>query len=242
MKILMLAGGRGNRVNELTTDGNKCMIQVHDKPLIEHNLECISSLDINEIILVVGYQAESIVNHLGIDFKGKTIRYVIQTNQQGLVHAIECAQKAIDGDEFLLMLGDEMLLKPRHFDMLNEFISNDGVFGLCGVVRAGDKSQISKTYALIQGEHNIIHRLIEKPRKILNEFQGTGQCLFRNSIYDYIKYTPIHCERKEKELPDLIQCAIDDGMLIKSFEIGEKYANINTCEDLEIAETFYPRE
>ena len=68
---------------------------------------------------------------------------------------------------------------------------------------------------------------------------GTGDCIFRNQIFQYIEYTPIHYERKEKELPDFIQCAIDDGNPVKSFIICDRYANTNTKEDIEIAESFF---
>ena len=71
---------------------------------------------------------------------------------------------------------------------------------------------------------------------------GTGNCIFRNEIFDFIPYTPINYFRKEKELPDLIQCAIDDGKEVQMFFISAKYVNINTPEDIEIAEKMSKRE
>ena len=239
MKALVLAGGRGNRLNELSADQNKCLIKIRGKHLIEYNLDCAVDVGVEEIVLVVGYKAETLINLLGNSYRGKTIRYVIQSEQKGLVHAIECAQRSIDGADFFLTLGDEMLFNPKHQSMVAEFTKNSGIFGMCGVVKVSDRQQIKKTYTFIQGEGNTIYRLIEKPRNPLNDFQGTGHCLFRNKIFDYIKYTPIHHERNEKELPDLIQCAIDDAMIIKSFIICDKYTNINTHEDIKIAESFF---
>lgn len=239
MKALVLAGGRGNRLNELSAEQNKCMIRVRGKHLIEYNLDCALSVDVDEIVLVVGYMAETVINFLGNSYKGKTIKYVIQSEQKGLVHAIECAQKSISGDDFFLMLGDEMLFNPKHPSMFQTFKENKEIFGICGIVKVNDRNQIKKTYTLIQGPNNDIYRLIEKPKHSLNDYQGTGHCLFKNNIYDYIQYTPIHHERNEKELPDLIQCAIDDAMTIKSFMICDKYTNINTHEDIKMAEGFF---
>jgi len=51
--------------------------------------------------------------------------------------------------------------------------------------------------------------------------------------------TPINQNRGEKELPDLIQCAIDAGHVVKSFRIGSDYININTQSDIEKAESTY---
>ena len=71
---------------------------------------------------------------------------------------------------------------------------------------------------------------------------GTGNCIFKNEIFDYIEYTPISYVRKEKELPDLIQCAVDDGNPVKLFFIGSKYFNINTADDIVIAEKTFGKE
>ncbi len=56
------------------------------------------------------------------------------------------------------------------------------------------------------------------------------------TVFDYISFTPIHHERSEKELPDLIQCAIDDGRMVKSFVICDHYVNINSKSDIKLAE------
>ncbi len=239
MKALVLAGGRGNRLTELSRKQNKCMIKIHGKHLIEYNLDGALDVDVDEIVIVVGYKAETIINLLGTNYKGKPIRYVIQSEQKGLVHAIECAQQTIDGDDFFLMLGDEVLFNRKNQAMIYEFNSNKEIFGICGIVKVSDRNQIKKTYTIIGGHSNDIYRLIEKPRHPLNDFQGTGHCVFRNQIYNYIKYTPIHHERNEKELPDLIQCAIDDAMTIKAFIICDKYTNINTYEDVKMANGFF---
>ena len=238
MKALILAGGRGKRLDDLSIDHNKCMLTVMNRPVIEYSLDCVIGTDIDEIIIVIGYRAEDIINHLGNNFKGKRIKYVIQAEQEGLVHAIECAQDALDGEDFMLLLGDEILVNPKHRDMIDDFTTNN-LFGICGILRVEDKNIIKRTYCLIQDENNNIFRLIEKPRKPLNNYMGTGDCIFRNQIFQYVEYTPIHHERKEKELPDLIQCAIDDGNSVKSFIICDKYTNINTQEDIIMAEGFF---
>jgi len=191
----------------------------------------------DEIIVVVGYRAEDIINHFGNRYDNKRLSYVIQWEQRGLVHAMECAREALAGDDFMLLLGDEIMLNPRHREMIDEFRKGDA-FVVCGILRVDDKELIKRTYTLIQDESGRIHRLIEKPRSPLNNYQGTGDCVFHNSILDFIEMTPIHHERNEKELPDLIQCAIDEGRVVKSFIICDKYTNINTKEDIAMAEEF----
>lgn len=235
MKALILAAGRGKRLGSLTNESNKCMLELKGKPVLEYNLERASELEIDEIILVVGHRAEDIINKYGAEFRGKRIRYVLQWEQKGLVHAIECAKKELGKHDFFLLLGDEVLTNSKHKEMLDTFLK-ENVFGICGVVFQPDKEKIKRTYTILVDEREKrIFRLIEKPRKPLAHWQGTGHCIFKNEILSYIERTPIHPERGEKELPDLIQCAIDEGHVIKMFPICDKYTNINTEEDLKEA-------
>ncbi len=237
MKALLLAGGRGKRLDDLSAERNKCMIKVKGRPAIEYNLDCAVSAGVDEIVIVVGYRAEDIINYLGNRYRDITIRYVIQKEQKGLVHAVECARETIGQSDFMLMLADEIMLNPRHRAMISEYKENKA-FAICGILAVENRNLIKKTYTLIQGSDQRIYRMIEKPRNPLNEFMGTGDCVFNNKLFDYIEFTPIHHERNEKELPDLIQCAIDDGMDVRSFMICDRYVNINTKEDIQMAEDF----
>ena len=238
MKALILAGGRGKRLDTFSKDVNKCMIKILGKHVLEFNLDSAVNTSIDEIIIVVGYRAEEIINRYGIEYRGKRIRYVIQWEQQGLVHAIECARQALNGDDFMLMLGDEILINPRHQEMIDYFYGEEAT-AICGILQVKDREFIKRTYTIIQGEDGRIFRLIEKPRHPLNSFMGTGDCVFKNEILDYIDFTPIHHERREKELPDLVQSLIDDGKIAKSFIICNKYTNINTEEDIQQAENYF---
>lgn len=235
MKALILAAGRGSRLYELFQNTNKCMVEVNGKHVIEYSLDNAIATDVNEIIIVVGFKAEQIINHYGNKYKGRNIKYVLQWDQLGLVHAIECARGAINGEHFILMLGDEVLINSKCKNMLYEFTRGE-VFVLCGVLRVENLNLIKRTYMILQDDNEKIYRLVEKPRNPLNDLMGTGVCVFNSSIFDYIKLTPIHHERQEKELPDLIQCAIDDGKIVKSYLVCDRYTNINTKDDIEMAE------
>jgi dTDP-glucose pyrophosphorylase len=239
MNALILAGGRGKRLGENAGAHNKCMLRLFGKPLVQYSLEHAVGAGVSQIVMVVGYRAEEIINAFGTRFAGVRIRYVIQNDAQGVVHAIECSREALGQSEFMLFLADEILRNPRHPEMIAKFYT-EGLFGICGVVRESDVNEIRKTYAVIQDEQEgRVYRLIEKPRRPLNNIRGTGNCVFRPEIFDYLELTPINQSRGEKELPDLIQCAIDDGHTVKSFEIAEEYININAAEDIERAEATY---
>lgn len=242
MKALVLAAGRGKRLGsdprmgDYPDEGNKCMLRLFGKPLVRYSLENAVRAGVSEIVIVVGYRAEAIINEFGIEIDGVRIRYVIQEEPHGLVHAIECARDQIGNNDFMLFLADEILWHPQHAEMLRKF-EREELFVICGVVHEANREEIRKTYAIIEDDRDRrIYRLIEKPRNPPNAVRGTGNVIFRAGIFDYVDLTPINQSRGEKELPDLIQCAIDDGHLVKAFNIGDGYVNINTPADISVAE------
>jgi len=236
VKALILAGGRGNRINEFSENRNKCMARLQGRPLLEHVLFRMAAEDLSELVVVVGYKATEIINHFGTRYRDRRIRYVLQKEQQGLVHAMGCAKEALEGDSFFLALGDEIMAGTRCGEMIRLFKEDSEIFGVCGVVKAEDHDQARKTYAVVTDNRDRISRLIEKPIRPVNDLQGTGHCIFNNRILDYIEITPFHHERREKELPDLVQCAVDDGKTVRTFLICDRYVNVNSAEDLAAAE------
>jgi len=236
MKALILAGGRGKRMEELSETENKCMLQLYGRPLIRYSLDNAMALaDIKDIIVVVGYRAESIINMFGTDYHGKRICYVIQREQKGLVHAMECARDSIAGDDFFLFLADEVILGGRHQEMVNLFYK-DNIFCMCGVYPQKNLDLIKRNYALIYGPEKRIYRLIEKPPRPFKPVMGTGNIIFRNRIFDYLDACPVNPFRGEKELPDLIQCAVDDGEVIKWHTVCDRYINVNSVQEWKMVE------
>ena len=236
MKALVLAGGRGKRMEELSDSENKCMLHIHGKPLIQYSLDNASAIrPVTEIVVVVGYRAESIINRFGTAYNGKRISYVIQREQRGLVHAMECARDYVTGQDFFLFLADEVILGGRHSEMLRLFLDED-IFCVCGVYPQENLAMIRRTYSLIYGPDNRIYRLVEKPRKPFSPLQGTGNILFRDAIFSYLDVCPVNPHRGEKELPDLIQCAIDDGEVVKYATVCDRYININSPEEWRMVE------
>lgn len=245
MKALILAGGRGKRLGNLSEDKNKCMVEVMGRPLIRYSLDCAVKNNVSEIVIVVGYKKEDIISALGNGYAGKPIKYVIQEEQRGLVHAIECAKETIGKEDFMLLLGDELMANPKHSEMIEKY-RNEKIFAVCGVLKVEDENLIKKTYAIQEKDGRVVD-LIEKPdiEKIKNtglikrNIMGTGNCIFSYEIFDYISKTPINQNRGEKELPDLIKCAINDGRIVKSALVCDRYFNVNIKEEIKEMDSYF---
>ena len=77
MKAIILSGGKGTRLGEITRDTPKPLIQINGKPFLEHQLALIKDQEIREILLLVGYCADKIESYFG---DGKEIGLNIDVN------------------------------------------------------------------------------------------------------------------------------------------------------------------
>ena len=62
MKVVILCGGQGTRIKELTDLIPKPMVDIGDKPILWHIMKCYSRFGYNEFVLALGYKGE-IIKH-----------------------------------------------------------------------------------------------------------------------------------------------------------------------------------
>ncbi|MDO8528361.1 MAG: sugar phosphate nucleotidyltransferase [Nanoarchaeota archaeon] len=235
MKALILAGGRGKRLDDWTENKNKSMIKLFEKPIIEYNLEHAIEAGVKEIIIVIGYKGEEIKRAFGKEYKGIPIKYILQKEQRGVIHAIECARHTIGDSDFLLMLADEIVPESKIKEMAKKF-RKENLFAICGIINEKQTASIGKTYSAMVNEKNRVFRLIEKPKVVINKIKGTGHCILKNDMLNYLERTPINANRGERELVDWIQVAVDDGKEVYVYPISRiGYVNVNTKEDYDLA-------
>ena len=65
MQVVILAGGKGTRLQPLTHNVPKPMIPVNEKPFLQYQLNYIRNFGLVEIILLVGYLADQIEEYFG---------------------------------------------------------------------------------------------------------------------------------------------------------------------------------
>ncbi|MEM6595522.1 MAG: phosphocholine cytidylyltransferase family protein [Pseudomonadota bacterium] len=58
MKAIILAAGRGSRMKSMTDENPKCLVELHGKPLLDHQLASLRQAGFDEIAIVTGYRAE----------------------------------------------------------------------------------------------------------------------------------------------------------------------------------------
>ena len=107
MKAVILAAGEGKRLRPFTETLPKVMLPVANKPIVEHVVDALTANGITDILMIVGYKKESIMQHFKSHEK-TNITFVNQDKQLGTAHALLHAEEHID-DEFLVLPGDNII-------------------------------------------------------------------------------------------------------------------------------------
>ncbi len=109
MKALIMAGGKGTRLIELTKDMiPKPMIMLNNKPLLQYAIDNLIKYNINEIYISVGYQHNKIIDYFGNGEKlGVKINYIIEEEPLGSGGALYYLKGKVKGD-FVVCMGDAL--------------------------------------------------------------------------------------------------------------------------------------
>src|SRR3989344_5358405 len=109
MQCVMLAAGRGTRMEELTGNIPKPMLSIGGRTLLEYKLDALPD-DIDEIIFIIGYLGHVVRERFADRYEDKRIRYVEQVELNGTAGALWQARD-IPKDRFLVMMGDDLYAK-----------------------------------------------------------------------------------------------------------------------------------
>jgi len=112
MKAIVLAAGKGKRLQSETFNLPKVLREANGKPLIGYVVDSIDFIGKQNTVLVVGYMREKVEEKMGAEYC-----YSVQEEQKGTGHAVACASewlKDYDGD-VLVLYGDMPLFKKATY-------------------------------------------------------------------------------------------------------------------------------
>jgi choline kinase len=178
MKAVILAAGQGTRIRSVHGEHPKCLIEVDETTILDHQLEALAMAGINDIAIVVGYEKEQIIAYV----KSKRSRYTQK------VHFIENPAFAITNNIYSLWLASDWL-RGDSFIVLNADVIFDPEVLESAVQPYAPISMIVDPLWRDETMKVIIQddRIIRMSKKISQEeFSGTyiGITVFSKSIQD----------------------------------------------------------
>jgi len=231
MKSVVLAAGEGTRLRPLTEDKPKGMVEIDGKPILTHCFEQLVELGAEELVVVVGYRKENIIEHYGDEFEGVPITYTHQREQKGLAHALLKVEEYID-DHFMLMLGDN-IFQANLEDVVRRQQEDraDAAF----LVEEVDWDEASRYGVCDTNKYGEITDVVEKPEDPPSNLVMTGFYTFTPAIF-HACHLVQPSNRGEYEISEAIDLLIQSGRTIDAIGLEGWRIDVGYPEDKEEAE------
>lgn len=119
MQAIILAAGMGKRLGEYTKNNTKCMVAVNGVPLIDRVLGQLSRLNLNRVVIVVGYEGKKLMEYIGSERDGLRIEYVNNPiyDKTNNIYSLALAKRQMMEDDTLLIESD-LIFDDGMFDLL----------------------------------------------------------------------------------------------------------------------------
>jgi glucose-1-phosphate thymidylyltransferase len=231
MDAIVLAAGEGTRLRPLTEDKPKGMVEVAGKPILTHCFEQLVELEAEQLVVVVGYMKEQIIQHYGDEFEGVPITYTHQREQKGLAHALLTAEDHVD-DDFMLMLGDN-IFRANLEDVIRRHREDraDAAF----LVEEVPWEEASRYGVCDTNKYGEITDVVEKPEDPPSNLVMTGFYTFKPAIF-HACHLVQPSNRGEYEISEAIDLLLQSGRTIDAIGLDGWRIDIGYPEDRDEAE------
>jgi NDP-sugar pyrophosphorylase family protein len=210
MQAVILAAGKGSRLNPITLNRTKAMVPILGKPIVERVMETFTANGIRDFILVISREDGEVGRYFReqccLDVE---IEFVVQRERLGMANALSLAAPHIH-DAFVLSACDNLTPVEHVAELLAAHRAGQANATLS--LMEIDPSLAGRT-GVVEWREERIWRIIEKPApdEVISNIASLPLYVFSKKLLDYlpqIKPSP----RGEYELQDAIQMLIDrDG-------------------------------
>ncbi len=235
---IVLAAGKGKRMN--SRDINKVVLPLANKPMIVHSIGLLENVGIKNIVVVVGFAKQSVMEVLGTK-----VIFAEQHKRLGTAHAVSCGlgKMPLGVENILVINGDDSAfytedvirkLAEKHFltnaSMTFLTIEKDNPYGLGRVIR---------------DDNGAVKAIVEEKdatdkQKRVTEVNPACYIFKTSFVKKYIKKVQKSPFTGEYYLTSLIDMGIKNKEKIETLNGGTlTWRGVNTAEELLEAERLY---
>lgn len=219
LRAVVMAGGFGTRLGELTRDTPKPMLPLGDRPLLERIIERLRAAGIQHVNLTTHYREEAIARHFGDGREfGVEIEYVSEEQPLGTAGALGFVES--DGP-ILVMNGD--ILTSVDFRAMHRF-HDEHAADMTVAVRP---YEIRVPYGLVELAAEEVNGISEKP--LVRGFVNAGIYLIAPEVCRLVP------PGEPLEMPELIEQLLTRGRRVVGFPLREYWIDIGELSDYEQA-------
>ena len=215
---VILCGGLGTRLKEITQNVPKPMIDIKGQPFLNIIIKYLASFGIRRIILCTGYKSDVIENYYKSNAMGLEIIFSEEKEPSGTAGAIKNAQKSIKSNNFLALNGDSFC----EINLADFFEFHKTKKALISILLTSAQNTDEVGFAHVDNSQRVVN-FSEKQQKSSNGYVNAGIYFFDKHIFSYI--------------PDTIPFSLEYDFFPKmmnreiyGYVIGDKFFDIGTPE------------
>lgn len=219
--VVLMAGGLGTRLNPLTINCPKPLLEVGNKPILETILENFIENGFKRFYISVNYKGEMVEGHFGDGSKwGVEISYIREHARLGTAGALSLLPEK-PFKPILVMNGD-LLTKVNFRQMLDFHTEHNGYATVC--VREFD---LQVPYGVMKIENHRLIGIDEKP--VYRFFVNAGIYILQPEVLEFIPCNTFF------DMTTLLEKVRENRGEIIPFPIREYWLDIGQMSDFERA-------
>lgn len=217
--VLLMVGGLGTRLRPLTNDLPKPLLPVGGVPILEHIVKHLKSQGFYKFIFAVNYKKEMIMDYFGDGTKlNVEIRYLKEEKRMGTAGPLSLIEEELEED--MIVMNGDLITNMDFRDLLNHHECSAATMTVA--VRAFD---FQIPYGVVNIKDNQLISIEEKP--IRTSYVSAGIYVLNPKS---VKKVP---KDSFFDMPELIQCLIDQGEMIRTYKMDSPWLDIGRKEDYE---------
>jgi len=219
--VVIMAGGLGARLGELTKDMPKPMLHVGEKPILETILENFIDHGFNHFYICVNYKSEKIVDYFGDGSRfGVSIKYVHESKRLGTAGGLSLIGETIK--EPLIVVNGDVLTTLDFSELIDFHVEKKSAATMC--IR---EYEYNIPYGVIESSGSKIMALKEKP--CLTYEVNTGVYVLDPTVLKHIPQDVFF------DMPDLFEVLLDKGIDIYTYKLEDYWIDVGHVDDYEKA-------
>ncbi|GEN31276.1 bifunctional UDP-N-acetylglucosamine pyrophosphorylase/glucosamine-1-phosphate N-acetyltransferase [Cerasibacillus quisquiliarum] len=210
---VILAAGQGTRMKSSLY---KVLHPVLGRPMVQHVIDNIKSIDVDQIVTIVGHGSDSVMAYIGNDSE-----YVLQEEQLGTGHAVIQAEKLLGDKEgtTLVVCGDTPLIRQETFEQLLEYHEKEGAQATILTSRAEDPTGYGR---VIRHPEKGVERIVEhkdasEEERLVDEINTGTYCFDNKTLFKALKQISNDNAQGEYYLTDVIEIIKKDAGKIAAY-------------------------
>lgn len=218
--VVMMAGGKGERLRPLTEKTPKPLLPVGDKAIIDHNIERLITYGVEHINVTVNYLAEQIEEHFHEPVEGITVHTVKEPKYLGTIGSIRFVKEFYN--DTILVMNSDLFTNINYEDFYLHFKEHDADMSVAAVPYT-----VSVPFGIFDLDGRNIQGLIEKPT--YNYYANAGIYLIKKSAIDKIPDDTFF------NATDLIEKLIEEGRKVIRFPLNGTWIDIGNPQEYQKA-------